>query len=100
MANQIMHHQTSFNVGDLIKVFQTVEEKGKERVQAFEGKVISIKGRSPNQTFTVRRIGVDKVSVEKIFPLLSPSISKIEIKKKQEAKRAKLYYLRKKIGQK
>lgn len=98
MANQAIHNQTTFGVGDLIKINQTVKEKDKERVQTFEGKVISIKGRTPNKSITVRKIGIDNIGVEKIVPLSSPTVSKIEVKRQMREKRAKLYYLRGKVN--
>jgi large subunit ribosomal protein L19 len=97
MANQITISETNFCVGDIIRVTQLTKEKDKDRLTFFEGKVMGIKGRSPNKSFTVRRIGVDNVGVEKIFLATAPSISKIEIKKKGDVRRAKLYYLRKQI---
>jgi len=81
-------------IGDLVKITQTIKEKDKERLQDFEGMVISIRGREPNKTFTVRKVGADNIGVEKIFNALAPSIVKIEIKKSFPSKRAKLYNLR------
>ncbi len=82
--------------GWLIKVFQKVKEGAKERVAPFEGLVIAKKhGREAGGTFTVRKI-ISGVGVEKIFPIYSPTIEKIEIIKKARVRRAKLYYLRKK----
>jgi len=86
MANQMKFKETRLTVGDIIRVHQ--------KDHFFEGKLISIRGRSPNTTFTVRRIGADNIGVERIFPLNLPSISKIEVKKKIPSRRAKLYYLR------
>lgn len=77
-----------------MKVFQTFKEGDKEKTQVFEGKIIAVKGRTPNTTFTVRKIGADNIGVEKIFTLAAPTLSKIELKKEMPAKRAKLYYLR------
>ncbi len=94
MANFISLKEEKFQVGDLVKVAQTVKEGEKERAQIFEGKIIAVKGRAPNTTFTVRKIGADNIGVERIFPLASPTISKITLKKSMPAKRAKLYYLR------
>ena len=82
--------------GDLVRVYQKVKEGGKERVQVFEGIVIARKhGKEIGATITVRR-EISGIGVEKIFPLHSPLIEKIEILKRQKTKRAKLYYLRKK----
>lgn len=85
-------------MGDRIKVFQKIKEGDKTRTQIFEGMVIGIKGRQENKSFTVRRIGVAQVGIERIFPLGSPTIDKIEVVKKGGSgiRRAKLYYTRKK----
>ena len=80
--------------GDTVKVYQKIKEKDKERLQAFEGVVLARKhGRGISATITVRRI-VSGVGVEKIFPIHSPIIEKIEILKRSKVRRAKLYYLR------
>jgi large subunit ribosomal protein L19 len=87
--------------GTLVRVHQKIKEldaKGnlKERIQVFEGIVIARKGgNKAGATFTVRKIGADKIGVEKIFPIHSPTIVKIETVKKFKTRRAKLYYLRK-----
>ena len=83
----------AFNPGDHIKIHVRVIEGDKERIQPFEGDVISIRGEGVNRTFTVRKIA-SGVGVERIFPLYSPKIAKIEILKKGQVRRAKLYYLR------
>lgn len=85
--------------GDTVRVWQRIEEeKGKYRLQAFEGLVLARKhGREPGATFTVRRV-LSGVGVEKIFPLYSPMIDKIEIVKRSRVRRAKLYYIREKIA--
>ena len=85
-----------FGVGDRVKVTQKITEGEKKRAQVFEGMVMGIKGRGENRSFTVRRIGAAQVGIERIFPLLSPSIEKILVVKKgmMGAKRAKLYYTR------
>ena len=84
--------------GDLIRVSVKVKESGKERVQPFEGTIIAVRGTGNSKTFTVRKIAVGGIGVERIWPLESPSIEKIEILKKRKQKRAKLYYLRKLTG--
>ena len=82
--------------GDLVKVYQKVKEGGKEKTQVFEGIVIAKKhGKELGATITVRR-EISGIGVEKIFPLHSPLIEKIEVLKRQKVRRAKLYYLRKK----
>jgi len=85
--------------GDTVRVWQKIEEeKGKYRLQAFEGLVLARKhGREPGATFTVRRV-LSGVGVEKIFPLYSPMIDKIEILKRSRVRRAKLYYIREKVS--
>jgi len=82
--------------GDLVKVYQKVKEGGKEKTQVFEGVVIARKhGKELGATITVRR-EISGIGVEKIFPLHSPLIEKIEVLKRQKVRRAKLYYLKKK----
>ena len=84
--------------GDTVRVFQKIEEKGKYRLQAFEGLVLARKhGREAGATFTVRRVA-SGVGVEKIFPLYSPMIDRIEIIKRAQVRRAKLYYIRDKVA--
>ncbi len=84
-----------FHAGDTIRVWSKIlDEKGKTRLQAFEGLVLARKhGKEIGATFTVRRVA-SGVGVERIFPLFSPSIDKIEITKKSRARRSKLYYVR------
>jgi large subunit ribosomal protein L19 len=82
-----------FQPGDTVNIHYRVREGEKERIQQFEGVVIGRKGRGANQTFTVRKIS-NNVGVERIFPLSSPFIAKIEVKKRGKVRRAKLYYLR------
>ncbi len=82
-----------FNPGDHIRVHVRVIEGDKERIQPFEGDVISIRGAGLNKTFTVRKIS-SGVGVERIFPLYSPKIAKVEMVKEGNVRRAKLYYLR------
>ncbi len=82
-----------FQAGDTVNVHYRVREGEKERIQQYEGVVIGRKGRGANQTFTVRKIS-NNVGVERIFPLNSPFIAKIEVKKHGKVRRAKLYYLR------
>ncbi len=86
-----------FGPGDKVKVHVKVVEGGRERTQAFEGFVIRRQGSGARETFTVRRVTFG-IGVERIFPVHSPSISKIEVMKKGQVRRAKLYYLRKLKG--
>ncbi|OGU37598.1 MAG: 50S ribosomal protein L19 [Ignavibacteria bacterium GWB2_35_6b] len=82
-----------FNVGDRIRVHVRVIEGDKERIQPFEGDVIGFKGSGVNKSFTVRKIS-SGVGVERIFPMSSPKVAKIEMVKQGKVRRAKLYYLR------
>ena len=86
-----------FEIGDTVDVHQRILEGQKERVQIFNGVVISKRGGGMNEMFTVRRI-VQGEGVERIFPLHSPKIAKIEVKRTGRVRRAKLYYLRKRVG--
>jgi large subunit ribosomal protein L19 len=85
-----------FNSGDTVRVWSKIEDKGKYRLQAFEGLVLARKhGTSPSATFTVRKVS-NGVGVERIFPLYSPMVDKIEVTKKTKTRRSKLYYVREK----
>lgn len=89
-----------FKVGDSVKVFVKIKEGDKERVQAFSGTVIARDGgNSSTSTFTVRRISFG-VGVEKVFPVYSPYIDKVEVERSAKIRRAKLYYLRELTGKK
>lgn len=84
--------------GDTVRVWQKIEEKGKTRLQAFEGIVLARKhGNEAGATFTVRRVS-GGIGVEKIFPLFSPAIDKIEIVRRANVRRSKLYYIREKVA--
>ena len=86
-----------FEVGDTVDVHTRIIEGEKERIQVFSGTLIMIKGRGMNQTFTVRRI-VNNEGVERIFPSNSPFISKVVVRRSGESRRAKLFYLRGRVG--
>ena len=89
-----------FQVGDSVKVFVKIKEGDKERLQAFSGTIIARdNGKGPSATFTVRRISFG-VGVEKVFPVCSPAIDRIEVEHSAKVRRAKLYYLRKLTGKK
>lgn len=99
--DQLKKKKINFNVGDSIAVHSIIgTEKGKPRVQVFKGVVIRIKGSGASKTFTVRKIATGGIGVEKIIPLNSPSIKKIEFIKKGKVRRSKLYYLRDRVGKK
>lgn len=93
-----MISQIDFRPGDIVRVHQKIAEGDKTRIQVFEGVVLKIKGRTGNKMFTVRKV-VGDVAVERIFPVDSPSIDKVEAKGKikDKIRHSKLYFLRKKI---
>ena len=86
-----------FNVGDTVKIMVRVVEGNKQREQAFQGVVIKQKGGGATETFTVRKIS-SGVGVERVFPLHSPNITSIKVVRRGRVRRAKLYYLRERIG--
>ena len=86
-----------FEIGDTVRVHVKVIEGEKERVQVFEGVVIARKGKKISETFTVRKISYG-VGVERVFPVNSPNVAKIDVMRKGKVRRAKLYYLRDKKG--
>lgn len=88
-----------FGPGDTVRVHVKVIEGGKERVQAFEGMVIKRRGRGTGETFTVRRV-TNGVGVERTFLLHSPRVDRIEVRRRGKVRRARLYYLRDRIGSK
>jgi len=94
---QLKQDVTPFNVGDTVKVHTRVVEGGKERVQIFAGIVLAKSGTSVNAAFTVRKISYGE-GVERVFPIHSPRISKIEVTSKGKVRRAKLHYLRGRVG--
>ena len=87
----------AFEIGDTVEVHQRILEGSKERIQVFSGVVISRKGAGMNAMFTVRRI-VQGEGVERVFPVNSPKIAKIEVKRTGRVRRSKLYYLRDRVG--
>jgi large subunit ribosomal protein L19 len=96
-AEQFRKNPTTFAVGDSVRVHTKVVEGDKERIQIFSGVVIGKRGRGLNETFTVRRISYGE-GVERVFPMHSPRVDKIEVERKGSVRRAKLTYLRKRIG--
>ncbi|MCP5489300.1 MAG: 50S ribosomal protein L19 [Verrucomicrobia bacterium] len=89
----------AFNIGDSVKVHVKIREGDKERIQVFSGTVIARDGKGATETFTVRRISYGE-GVERVFPVFSPSVDKIEIDREGDPGRAKLYYLRGLTGKK
>jgi large subunit ribosomal protein L19 len=101
MANSLnWRKQLEFGSGDTIRVHQTITEGDKTRTQIFEGIVTRIRGHAGLKSFTVRKIGANNIGVEKIFPENTPTITKIELKKKGKVRRAVLSYLKKRVGRK
>lgn len=98
MALEVIHKNNSFHIGDAVRVHQRITETGPKgdriRIQFFEGLVIATRGHGDNKSFTVRRIGAGGIGIERIFPLNSPLIEKVDIVSKGQVRRAKLYYLR------
>ncbi len=89
-----------FGPGDTVKIHVRVTEGERSRIQLFEGDVIARRGSGPRETFTVRKISFNSIGVERIFPLHAPIIDKIEVMRKGKVRRAKLYYLRDRVGKK
>ncbi len=96
-SEQFRKDDSKFNVGDSVRVHTRVVEGDKERIQIFAGVVIGKRGTGLNETFTVRRISYGE-GVERIFPFHSPRVDRIEVERQGDVRRAKLTYLRKRIG--
>ena len=96
-AAQLKENVPQFNVGDTVKVYGKIKEGNRERIQVFEGTVIKKQGGSNRATFTVRKLS-NGCGVEKTWPLHSPNVEKVEIVRKGKVRRAKLYYLRDRVG--
>ena len=97
VAHSIKEKLPEFNVGDTVNVFVRIVEGQKERTQTFTGTVIARKGGGIAETFTVRRI-VNNEGVERVFPLHSPKVSNVEVVRQGKVRRAKLYFLRDRVG--
>ena len=96
---QLKAEVADFNVGDTVKVYGKIKEGNRERIQIFEGTVIKKQGGSNRATFTVRK-NSNGVGVEKTWPLHSPIVDKIDVVRRGKVRRAKLYYLRDRVGKK
>jgi large subunit ribosomal protein L19 len=96
-SEQFRKEPANFAVGDSVRVHTKVVEGDKERIQVFSGVVIGRRGRGLNSTFTVRRISYGE-GVERVFPVHSPRIEKVEVERQGAVRRAKLTYLRKRVG--
>ena len=93
----LKEERPNINVGDVVKVHVKIREGERERIQIFEGTIIARKGSGVSETFTVRRVSYG-VGVERVFPVYSPRVIKVEIVKTGKVRKSKLYYLRDKIG--
>ncbi len=98
-AAQMKAEVPQFRVGDTVKVYAKIKEGNRERVQIFEGTVLKRQGGSNRETFTVRKLS-NGVGVEKTWPLHSPNVEKIEVVRRGKVRRAKLNYLRERVGKK
>ena len=96
-AEQLKENVPQFNVGDTVKVYGKIKEGNRERIQVFEGTVLKKQGGSTRETFTVRKFS-NGVGVEKTWPLHSPNVEKVEVVRRGKVRRAKLNYLRSRIG--
>ena len=98
-AEQLKESVNDFNVGDTVKVYGKIKEGNRERIQVFEGTVLKIQGGSSRATFTVRKVS-NGVGVEKTWPMHSPNVEKVEVVRRGKVRRAKLNYLRDRVGKK
>lgn len=97
IENEALKEVTEFSVGDTIKVYGKIKEGNRERIQVFEGVVLKRQGTGARETFTVRKSS-NGVGVEKTWPVYSPNVEKIEVVRKGKVRRAKLNYLRDRVG--
>ena len=98
-AEQLKENLSDFHVGDTVKVYGKIKEGNRERIQVFEGTVLKIQGGGNRTTFTVRKIS-NGVGVEKTWPMHSPNVEKVEVVRRGKVRRAKLNYLRDRVGKK
>ena len=98
-AAELKENVSDFNTGDTVKVYAKIKEGNRERIQIFEGTVLKKQGGSSRATFTVRK-NSNGVGVEKTWPLHSPHVEKVEVIRRGKARRAKLFYLRGRVGKK
>ncbi|MBQ8551542.1 MAG: 50S ribosomal protein L19 [Clostridia bacterium] len=94
---QLKENVPELNVGDTIRIHNKIKEGNRERIQLFEGTIIAKNGGGISETFTVRRVSYG-VGVEKTFPVHSPNVEKVEVIRRGKVRRAKLYYLRDRVG--
>ena len=98
-AEQLKENLGDFHVGDTVKVYGKIKEGNRERIQVFEGTVLKIQGGGNRTTFTVRKVS-NGVGVEKTWPMQSPNVEKVEVVRRGKVRRAKLNYLRDRVGKK
>ena len=98
-AAQLKENLSDFHVGDTVKVYGKIKEGNRERIQVFEGTVLKIQGGGNRSTFTVRKVS-NGVGVEKTWPMHSPNVEKVEVVRRGKVRRAKLNYLRDRVGKK
>ncbi len=98
-AEQLKENVGEFHVGDTVKVYGKIKEGNRERIQVFEGTVLKIQGGGNRTTFTVRKVS-NGVGVEKTWPMHSPNVEKVEVVRRGKVRRAKLNYLRDRVGKK
>lgn len=98
MANHFTFNDQVINVGDTVRLHQQIKEGEKSRVQIFEGIVIAVQNVTASRTFTVRRMAANGIGVEKIVPVNMPGLLKIQVKSRGHVRRAKLFYLRQRVG--
>lgn len=96
-SEQLKETVPSFNIGDTVRVHNRIKEGTRERIQMYEGTVTARHGGGISETFTVRRVAYG-CGVEKTFPLHSPNVAKVEVIRKGKVRRAKLYYIRERVG--
>lgn len=96
-SEQLKETVPSFNIGDTVRVHNRIKEGTRERIQMYEGTVIARHGGGISETFTVRRVAYG-CGVEKTFPVHSPNVAKVEVIRKGKVRRAKLYYIRERVG--
>lgn len=96
-SDQLKKDAPQFNVGDTVKVYVKIKEGERERIQLFEGTVLAKKHGGIEETFTVRRVSYG-VGVERVFPLHSPNVEKVEVVRRGRVRRSKIYYLRDRVG--
>ncbi len=96
-AEQLKENVPQFNVGDTVKVYGKIKEGNRERIQIFEGTVLKKQGGGNRATFTIRKTS-NGIGVEKTWPLHSPNVEKVEVVRRGKVRRAKLFYLRDRVG--